>query len=82
MDPDRSEPHWERRVSSDLPSGFYDLLLTDGSRRAIDDTVSKTHLLDVAESARLAEVLHRQLSGVLNDLAEGESIQPQTGVVQ
>ncbi|MEO6518313.1 MAG: DUF3427 domain-containing protein [Pseudoxanthomonas sp.] len=68
-------------MSTDLPSGFYDLLLTDGTSRSIDASVSKTRLLDVAESARLAEVLHRQLSGVLNDLADGESIQPQLALV-
>ncbi len=64
-----------------LPAGFYDLLLTDSSRHAIDTSASKTRALDITESARLAEVLQRQLAGVLNDLADGDSLQPQLALV-
>ncbi len=59
-----------------LPAGFYGLLLSDRSNRAIDSSTSKTRALNTAESARLAEVLQRQLTGILNDLADGESLQP------
>lgn len=64
-----------------LSSGFYDLLLSDRVNEALDLTSSKTRLLDIAESARLAELLQRQLAGVLNDLADGDSIQPQLALV-
>lgn len=68
-------------MSSKLPAGFHDLLLTDRASEALDLASSRTRLLDIAESARLAEVLQRQLAGVLNDLADGESIQPQLALV-
>ena len=68
-------------MPSELPSGFYDLLLTERASSAINPSVSKTRPLDIAESARLAEVLQRQLAGVLNDLADGESIEPQLALV-
>ena len=64
-----------------LPSGFYDLLLTERSRASLDAASSQVRLLDIADSARMAEVLHRQLAGVLNDLAEGGQIAPQLALV-
>src|SRR5690606_23489516 len=69
------------RMSNKLSAGFYDLLLSDRASEALDQASSKTRMLDIAESARLAEVLQRQLVGVLNDLADGESIQPQLALV-
>lgn len=68
-------------MTSALPSGFYDLLLTERSHAALDAAISKVHPLDIADSARLAEVLHRQLAGVLNDLADGGQIGPQLALV-
>lgn len=68
-------------MPSELPSGFYDLLLTDSAISGINPATSKTRPLDIGESARLAEVLQRQLAGVLNDLADGESIEPQLALV-
>ena len=68
-------------MPSELPSGFYDLLLTDRAISGINPATSKTRPLDIGESARLAEVLQRQLAGVLNDLADGESIEPQLALV-
>ena len=38
-----------------LSAGFYDLLLSDRASEALDSSSSKTRLLDIAESARLAE---------------------------
>ena len=69
------EPYKVRRMPNNLSAGFYDLLLSDRAIEALDSGSSKTRLLDIAESARLAEVLQRQLAGVLNDLADGDSIQ-------
>lgn len=69
------------QVPSQLPSGFYDLLLTERAKNAIDATTGRTRPLDSAESARLADVLHRQLAGILNDLGAGESIHPQLALV-
>lgn len=68
-------------MTSELPSGFYDLLLTERSRDALDAGASKTRPLDIAESARLAEALQRQLASVLNDISDGESIQSQLALV-
>ena len=64
-----------------LPSGFYDLLITERSRSAFDAATSQVRLLDIADSARLAEVLHQQLASVLSDLADGGHIGPQLALV-
>lgn len=70
-----------RRMPKELPAGFYDLVLSDRAGRTIDSATSQTRPLDIGESARLAELLQRQLTGVLNDLADGDSIQPQLALV-
>ncbi|RYG92482.1 MAG: DUF3427 domain-containing protein, partial [Alphaproteobacteria bacterium] len=64
-----------------MPTGFYDLLLTDRVSAEIDRSVAKTRPLDITEGARLAEVLQRQLANVLNDLVDGESLQTQLELV-
>lgn len=68
-------------MSSKLPGGLYDLLLTnrDVERLALED--SQLRELTKSEGARLVEVLQRQLSGVLNDLAQGDSVKPQLELV-
>ena len=68
-------------MSNKLHPGFYDLLLSDRASQALDASISKTRLLDVAESARLVELLQKQLSGVLSDLADGYSIDDQLELV-
>lgn len=68
-------------MTSALPSGFYDLLLTERAHTALDVAASQVHLLDIADSARLAEVLHRQLARVLTDLADGGQIGSQLALV-
>lgn len=68
-------------MTSALPSGFYDLLLTERAHTALDAAASQVRPLDIADSARLAEVLQRQLAGVLSDLAEGGNLAPQLALV-
>lgn len=68
-------------MPNELPSGLYDLLLTERFSDALDPSASKTRPLDNTECERLAEVLQRQLVGVLNDLADGESVRPQLALV-
>lgn len=71
----------ERQVSNKLPSGLYDLLLTDRDRERVASDDSKVRALGKAESARLVEVLQRQLAGALSDLADGESVKPQLTLI-
>lgn len=68
-------------MTSAWPPGFYDLLLTERAHTTLDAAASHVQPLDSADSARLAEVLQRQLAGVLNDLAEGGHIAPQLALV-
>ena len=71
-------------MTNALPSGFYDLLLTERTRKALDANAaetSKVHALDIADSTRLAEVLQRQLAGVLSDLAQDGAIAAQLSLV-
>lgn len=64
-------------VSNTLPSGLYDLLLTDQSVERLISDESQVRDLERGEANRLIDVLHRQLAGALNDLADGESVRPQ-----
>jgi superfamily II DNA or RNA helicase len=68
-------------VSNKLPAGIYDLLLTDRDVERLTDEASQVRDLGRDESARLVEVLQRQLSGALNDLADGESVKPQLTLI-
>lgn len=68
-------------MTSALPSGLYDLVLTQRTRAALDAAASQVHSLDIADSARMAEVLHRQLANVLNDLVDGGRIEHQLALV-
>ncbi len=68
-------------MPNNLPAGFYDLLLSDRTSDAIDRATSQTRPLDISECERLADVLQRQLVGVLNDISDGNSIQPQLALV-
>lgn len=71
----------ERSVSNDLPAGLYDLLLTDRDLERVNVNNSQSRPLTRAEGARMAETLHRQLVGALNDLADGESVRPQLSLI-
>ncbi len=64
-----------------LPGGLYDLLLTDRDLQRVQPDESQLRPLGKAEGARLVEVLQRQLSGALSDLADGESVKPQLTLI-
>lgn len=64
-----------------LRGGFYDLLLSERASAALDVANSKPRALDTSESSRLVELLQSQLSGLLNDLADGHSIDRQLELV-
>lgn len=64
-------------MSSNLPAGLYDLLLTARDLERVTESESLFRKLTHAEGARLVEVLQRQLAGALNDLSDGESVRPQ-----
>lgn len=68
-------------MSQKLPGGIYDLLLTDRDvDRLMDDAIQVRNLART-ESARLVDVLQRQLIGALNDLADSESLKPQLTLI-
>lgn len=56
-----------------LPEGLYDLVLTEDLRAEIDRSRSQLRQLGRDESARLAEVLHRELVRALDEVASGDS---------
>lgn len=71
----------EHCVSNKMPAGIYDLLLTDREADRIEEGTSQIRPLRQAESARLAEVLQRQLVGALSDMADGDTIKPQLALI-
>ena len=68
-----------------LPSGFYDLLLTERVHTALGAHGAQTSQVRALEStdsaARLAEVLQQQLASVLNDLAQSGAMAAQLALV-
>lgn len=68
-------------MSNKMPAGIYDLLLTDREADRIEENTSQIRPLRQAESARLAEVLQRQLVSALSDMADGDSIKPQLALI-
>ena len=71
-------------MSSALPSGFYDLLVTERTRmelQARSAGTGQTHALSALDGVRLAETLHRQLASVLQDLSHSGAIAAQLDLV-
>ena len=68
-------------MNSHLPEGLYDLLISDDVHAKLDPDRARSRPLDIAEASRLAEVLHRQLVGILDDMRAGDSIAPQLQLV-
>src|SRR5690606_25732828 len=68
-------------MAEHLPEGLYDLLINDDLHAKLDPSRTRLRPLDVVEASRLAEVLHRQLVGILDDMAAGDSIAPQLQLV-
>ena len=71
-------------MTSPLPSGFYDLLVTEHTLKALQAQAagtSQTRALDAADSVRLAEALHRQLASVLQEVSHRTSVAAQLALV-
>lgn len=68
-------------MTNKLPPGLYDQLLTESDLERIAGDTSQLRPLGKQEGVRLAEILHRQLVGVLSDLSDGESVKPQLALI-
>src|SRR5690606_12975392 len=70
-----------QEMAGDLPAGVYDLLLTERDAERVSPDISQVRNLTRAEGVRLAEVLQRQLAGVLADMANGDSVRSQLTLI-